>query len=49
MTHFSRQHDKHVSAYYDHILEQIMESLGVTWPMLTADLTDWYACGDDLI
>jgi hypothetical protein len=42
------QHNAHVNTRIDHILNQIMEALGITWP-LGADFSDWYACGDELI
>ena len=42
-------HDAHVNTRIDFILEQIMEALGVAWPLVALDFTDWYCCGDDLI
>lgn len=42
---FYVQHDAHVSAYIDHILCEIEKVLGITH----YTLTDWYACGDQLV
>jgi hypothetical protein len=43
------QHDIHLYDRAEHLLNQIMRGLGITWPLVRCDLTDWYACGDDLI